>query len=166
MGVFGKIGGQYMKKVATDFNLKDQNSETVSLKSYLGKWVVLYFYPKDDTPGCTTEACNFRDSRDDIAKLSNTVVIGISKDSVASHAKFAKKYALNFKLLSDPDHKIIEKYNSWGKKKFMGREFTGTLRNTFLINPEGLIVKEYLGVNPKQHSSEIIQDLKTFQEAS
>ena len=155
-----------MNKVATDFNLKDQNGETVSLKSYLGKWVVLYFYPKDDTPGCTTEACNFRDARDDIVKLNDTVIIGISKDSVASHAKFAKKYGLNFKLLSDPDHKIIETYNSWGKKKFMGREFTGTLRNTFLISPEGLIVKEYLGVNPKQHSSEIIRDLKTLQQTN
>lgn len=155
-----------MQKIATDFKLKDQNGEMVSIKDYLGKWVVLYFYPKDDTPGCTTEACNFRDARDDITKLSDTVVIGISKDSVTSHAKFAKKYELNFKLLSDPNHKIIETYNSWGKKKFMGREFTGTLRNTFLINPEGLIVKEYLGVNPKQHSSEIIQDLKTFQQAS
>ncbi|MFO0887058.1 MAG: thioredoxin-dependent thiol peroxidase [Candidatus Saccharimonadales bacterium] len=155
-----------MNKVATDFNLKDQNGETVSLKSYLGKWVVLYFYPKDDTPGCTTEACNFRDARGDIVKLNDTVIIGISKDSVASHAKFAKKYGLNFKLLSDPDHKIIETYNSWGKKKFMGREFTGTLRNTFLISPEGLIVKEYLGVNPKQHSSEIIRDLKTLQQTN
>ena len=155
-----------MNKVATDFNLKDQNDETVSLKSYLGKWVVLYFYPKDDTTGCTTEACNFRDARDDIVKLNDTVIIGISKDSVASHAKFAKKYGLNFKLLSDPDHKIIETYNSWGKKKFMGREFTGTLRNTFLISPEGLIVKEYLGVNPKQHSSEIIRDLKTLQQTN
>ena len=155
-----------MNKVATDFNLKDQNDETVSLKSYLGKWVVLYFYPKDDTPGCTTEACNFRDARDDIVKLNDTVIIGISKDSVASHAKFAKKYGLNFKLLSDLDHKIIETYNSWGKKKFMGREFTGTLRNTFLISPEGLIVKEYLGVNPKQHSSEIIRDLKTLQQTN
>lgn len=155
-----------MNKVATDFNLKDQNDETVSLKSYLGKWVVLYFYPKDDTPGCTTEACNFRDARDDIVKLNDTVIIGISKDSVASHAKFAKKYGLNFKLLSDPDHKIIETYNSWGKKKFMGREFTGTPRNTFLISPEGLIVKEYLGVNPKQHSSEIIRDLKTLQQTN
>ncbi len=155
-----------MQKIATDFKLKDQNGEMVSIKDYLGKWIVLYFYPKDDTPGCTTEACNFRDARDDIIKLNDTVIIGVSKDSVASHAKFTKKYDLNFKLLSDPEHKVIGAYNSWGKKKFMGREFTGTLRNTFIIGPSGLIVKEYLGVDPKQHSSEIIQDLKTLQQTN
>ena len=155
-----------LNDLAPDFNLKDQDGNTKALKDFAGNWLVLYFYPKDDTPGCTTEACNFRDARDDIVKLNDTVIIGISKDSVASHAKFAKKYGLNFKLLSDPDHKIIETYNSWGKKKFMGREFTGTLRNTFLISPEGLIVKEYLGVNPKQHSSEIIRDLKTLQQTN
>lgn len=151
-----------MKK-APDFHLQDQHGDYKSLKDYAGKWLVLYFYPKDDTPGCTTEACNFRDERDAIAELGNAEVIGISKDSVKSHAKFAEKHNLNFTLLSDPNHEVIEAYDSWGPKKFMGREFLGVHRNTFLVNPAGTIVKEYKGVNPKSHAAEIIADLKQLQ---
>lgn len=151
-----------MKK-APDFNLPDQNGVVRSLKDYAGKWVVLYFYPRDNTPGCTTEACNFRDERDAIAELGNAEVIGISKDSVKSHAKFAEKHNLNFTLLSDEDHAVAEAYGSWGPKKFMGREFLGIKRDTFIIDPDGYVVKVYRGVNPKNHAAEIITDLQSLQ---
>ena len=148
---------------APDFTLADQNGTTHTLADYAGKWVVLYFYPKDDTPGCTTEACTFRDGRDAIAELGNAEVIGISKDSVASHKKFAEKHHLNFTLLSDPSHGVIEAYGAWGPRKFMGREFMGTHRNTYILNPEGRIVKTYEGVDPKKHATEIIKDLQALQ---
>ena len=152
----------YMKQ-APDFSLQDQDGKTHSLADYAGKWLVLYFYPKDDTPGCTTEACNFRDERDAIAEFGNAVVVGISKDTVASHKKFAEKYGLNFTLLSDPDHTVIEAYDSWKPKKMMGREFLGVHRNTFIISPEGQVAKEYLGVDPKNHAAQIIADLQALQ---
>lgn len=148
---------------APDFSLLDQDGKAKSLKNYAGKWLVLYFYPKDDTPGCTTEACNFRDARDSIAALGNAEVVGVSKDSVRKHANFTKKYHLNFTLLSDPDTTTIKAYNSWGLKKFMGREFEGILRNTFVINPTGQIVAEYLNVSPKDHAAKIITDLQKLQ---
>jgi len=157
---------EYTKKSmtkATDFNLADQDGNYHKLSEYAGKWLVLYFYPKDNTPGCTSEACSFRDERDDIAKLGNAEVVGVSSDSVASHKEFANKNHLNFTLLSDPDHQTIAAYNSWKPKKFMGKEFLGTQRNTFIINPKGEIVKEYRGVDPKTHSSEIIKELQTLQ---
>lgn len=147
-------------KQAPNFSLPDQDGNIHTLTDYKGKWLVLYFYPKDDTPGCTAEACNFRDARADIEKLA--AVIGISKDTVASHKKFSEKYHLNFTLLSDSDHKIIEAYDSWKPKKFMGKEYLGTNRNTFLINPDGVIVKEYIGVDPKDHATEIIADLASM----
>ncbi len=146
---------------APNFKLKDQNNKVHSLEEYKGQWLVLYFYPKDDTPGCTTEACNFRDARADIEKLA--AVVGISTDSAESHKKFSEKYHLDFTLLSDPDHQVIEAYDSWKPKKFMGREFLGTNRNTFVIDPNGNIVKKYLGVNPKNHAEQIIKDLKELQ---
>ena len=145
---------------APDFNLKDQNGDVKTLADYAGRWVVLYFYPRDDTPGCTTEACNFRDSRDAIAEYGNAAVIGISKDTVKSHAKFASKHNINFTLLSDEDHKVIEAYGSWSEKKFMGRTYTGIMRDTYIINPGGQIVKEYKGVSPAKHPVEIIHDLQ------
>lgn len=153
-------------KQAPDFHLQDQYGDYKTLADYLGKWLVLYFYPKDDTPGCTTEACNFRDEQDVIARLGNAEVVGISKDSVRKHANFASKHSLNFTLLSDPDHSIIEAYGSWGPKKFMGREFMGTHRDTYIINPDGYIVQEYKSVNPKSHASQIIDDLKALQSNS
>lgn len=119
---------------------------------------MVYFYPKDFTPGCTKEACSFRDSSREFTG-KGVEIVGISKDSVASHKKFAEKYRLNFPLLADPEHKVIEAYGAWGKKKFMGREFFGTLRSTFLINSEGEIVKEYKSVNPLTHTSQILEDL-------
>lgn len=146
-------------KFAYDFTLPDQNGDLHSLADYRGKWVVLYFYPQDDTPGCTTEACSFRDERDVLAE-HGAQVIGISKDSVASHKRFAKKHNLNFTLLSDPDHKTIEAYGAWAPKKMFGREFLGTLRRTYIIDPEGIIAREFPDVTPKDHAGEIIRALE------
>ncbi len=148
-------------KQADDFSLPDQEGTLHSLSQYHGTWVVLFFYPKDDTPGCTKEACNFRDS---FAQLQSfdAVILGVSKDSVVSHKKFAEKYHLNFPILSDEKKEVIEKYNAWGTKKFMGREFEGTLRMTYLINPNGEIQKVYEKVNPLLHAGEILTDLKTL----
>lgn len=143
---------------APNFSLKGQDNIERELKDYLGKWVVVYFYPKDDTPGCTTEACSFRDGFAEL-KAHNVQILGISKDSVKSHQKFAEKYNINFPLLSDPDKTVIHAYNSWGEKKFMGRIFEGILRNTFLINPEGKVVKIYEKVTPKNHAQEILKDI-------
>jgi thioredoxin-dependent peroxiredoxin len=148
---------------ALDFTLSDQNGAEHSLKDYAGKWLVLYFYPKDETPGCTTEACTFRDERDAIAEFGNAEVVGVSKDSVRSHKKFAEKHHLNFTLLSDPEHVVIEAYDSWKPRKFMGREYMGTERNTFIISPDGMIVREYRGVDPKTHAAQIISDLQELQ---
>jgi thioredoxin-dependent peroxiredoxin len=148
---------------APNFSLQNQDNHTKTLANYSGQWLVLYFYPKDDTPGCTTEACSFRDERDAIAEFGNATVVGISKDSVASHKKFAAKYNLNFTLLSDPDHVVAEAYDSWKQKKFMGREYMGMERNTFIISPDGALVKEYRGVDPKSHATQIIADLKELQ---
>lgn len=152
-------------KQAPDFSLPDQNGHVRTLADYTGKWLVLYFYPKDDTPGCTAEACNFRDEREAIAEFGDAAVVGISKDSVRSHKRFTDKYGLNFTLLSDPEHVTIAAYDSWKLKKFMGREYMGTERNTFIISPDGMIAKEYRGVDPKKHAAEIIADLKQLQNA-
>lgn len=130
------------------------------MSDYAGKWLVLYFYPKDDTPGCTTEACNFRDARDSLQTIGQVEVVGVSKDSVRKHANFIAKHKLNFSLLSDPEAVAIKAYDSWGPKKLFGREYLGILRNTFIINPEGQIVKEYLGVDPSKHAAQILTDLQ------
>jgi len=146
---------------AKEFSLPDENGKIHSLKDYLGKWVVLYFYPKDDTPGCTKEACSFRDSTKDITDL-NAVVLGVSADSVASHKKFAEKYHLNFPILSDDSKDVIKTYDAWGIKKFMGREFEGVKRTTYLLNPKGEIAKVYENVNPIFHAAEIIKDIQSL----
>jgi thioredoxin-dependent peroxiredoxin len=146
-----------MKK-APDFTLSDQNGTPHRLADYRGKWLVLYFYPKDDTPGCTAEACSFRDEREVIAE-HGAEIVGISKDSVASHKRFAEKYSLTFTLLSDEDHQVIEAYGAWSPKKMFGREYLGTQRKTFIIDPNGDIVREYPDVTPKEHAREIIHDL-------
>jgi peroxiredoxin Q/BCP len=150
---------------APDFRLNDQDGNVHSLGDYAGKWLVLYFYPKDDTSGCTAEACSFRDARNLIAELGKAEVVGISKDSEQSHKKFADKNKLDFTLLSDPNHETIEAYDSWRPMKFMGREYIGTKRNTFIINPEGIIVKKYEGVDPKTHVAEILEELKRLQQS-
>lgn len=143
---------------AKEFSLPDQSGKIHNLKDYKGKWVILYFYPKDDTPGCTKEACNFRDNTEEFRKRG-VVILGVSKDTVQSHNKFAEKYKLNFPILADPGLKTIKDYKSWGEKKFMGRSFMGTLRNTYLINPKGEVVKVYEKVNPLTHSTDILKDL-------
>jgi peroxiredoxin Q/BCP len=144
---------------AQQFSLPDQDGKIHTLDDYNGSWVVLYFYPKDDTPGCTKEACGFRDTMSSLQK-NNIIVLGVSKDSVASHKKFADKYNLSFPLLSDESAETIRSYDSWGTKKFMGREYEGVLRNTYLINPEGEIAKKYENVKPDRHAEEIIADVQ------
>lgn len=126
-------------KKAPDFTLPDDQGRPVKLSSFRGKKVILYFYPKDDTPGCTTQACGFRDHYEEIQE-KNAVVIGISRDNAASHVKFRTKYNLPFILLSDPDHKVIEKYGAWGEKVFMGNKSVGILRSHFVIDEQGKVV--------------------------
>ena len=144
---------------APDFNLSDESGKIHSLSGYKGKWLVVYFYPKDDTPGCTVEACAIRDARDELADLG-VRVIGVSADDVASHEKFKAKHSLNFTLLSDPEKTMIEAYGAWGKKMF-GKE--GILRRTFIINPEGTVVKVYGRVTPLGHGEQIVADIKQLQ---
>jgi peroxiredoxin Q/BCP len=127
----------------------------VSLSSYRGKRVVVYFYPKDDTPGCTTEACNFRDDYSDIVS-AGAVVLGISPDTVKSHDKFKLKFELPFALLSDPDHAVAELYGAWGEKKMYGRTYMGVIRSTFVIDEEGKIIKVFPKVTPKNHSQQVL----------
>ena len=141
------------------FELPDQDGKIHKLSDYKGKWIVLYFYPRDNTPGCTKEACVFRDSIDKYQKLGGAAVLGVSKDSVASHKKFAEKYHLNFPILSDESKSVIKEYKSWGIKKFMGREFKGTIRNTYLINPQGEVEKFYEKVDPLTHADQILKYL-------
>lgn len=147
---------------APDFTTQDQAGNQVGLGDFLGKWVVLYFYPKDMTPGCTTEACTFRDANQALTELG-AVVLGVSTDTVQSHAKMASKHSLNFPLLADPDRRIVDAYGVWGPKSFMGRVFNGTRRMTYIINPEGRIAKVYLKVKAKTHTEEVLADLKALQ---
>lgn len=147
---------------APEFSLPDQNGEIHTLSRHRGKWLILYFYPKDDTPGCTKEACAFRDTAEQFRGMG-AEVIGVSKDGVASHKKFSDKYKLNFTLLSDVGKDLIKAYGSWGEKKFMGKTFMGVFRNTYLINPEGDIVKAYEKVNPLIHSRQVLADLTSLQ---
>ena len=145
---------------APDFSLTSTDGVTHTLDDYRGKWLVLYFYPKDDTPGCTTEACSLRDARETIADLG-AAVVGISKDDEKSHQKFATKYNLNFTLLSDPEGTTIEAYGAWGPKMF-GKE--GILRRTFIIDPKGQVVKVYGRVTPLGHGDQVVTELKRLQE--
>ncbi len=146
---------------APEFTLPDQNEVEHSLSQYAGTWVILYFYPKDDTPGCTKEACSFRDSFAAL-KQAGVTVLGVSIDPVKKHAKFVEKYELPFTLLSDEEKQVVEQYGVWGKKKFMGREYMGTNRVTFLIDKQGVIAKVYENVKPDNHAQEIIKDIQTF----
>lgn len=151
-------------KPAPNFALPDQTGTVHRLGDFGGRWLVVYFYPKDDTPGCTAEACSFRDGYAELAERG-IAVVGISKDSVKSHAKFAHKFHLNFPLLSDPEGQVIKAYGAWGRKKFMGREFEGILRQSFLISPGGQIVSHYPKVTPKDHAAEILRDWDALQAA-
>ncbi len=144
---------------APEFNLPDENGKMHSLADYRGRAVVLYFYPKDDTPGCTTEACNFRNDYPAYQK-AGVIILGISPDSSKSHTKFIEKFSLPFPLLADEDHQVASAYGAWGPKKFMGKEYEGILRTTFLIGPDGKIVKVFENVKPEGHSTEVLEALK------
>ena len=143
---------------APDFELLDDTGTLRKLSDYHGKNVVLYFYPKDDTPGCTKEACNFRDDYSAYEK-AGVVVLGISPDSVQSHVKFKKKFQLPFPLLADEEHKVCDLYQVWGPKKFMGKEYEGVLRTTFLIDTQGNIARVFENVRPSEHSAEVLSVL-------
>jgi peroxiredoxin Q/BCP len=144
---------------APDFSLADESNLTRRLSDFRGRPVVLYFYPKDDTPGCTTEACNFRDDYSAYIK-ADLVVLGVSPDSPKSHAKFKEKYSLPFPLLADSGHKVCDQYGVWGPKKFAGREYEGVLRTTFLIDSNGRIAKVFENVRPAEHSAEVLEAVK------
>ena len=144
--------------MAPDFSLPDEDGKMHKLSDYKGKWVLLYFYPKDDTPGCTVEACMIRDQFQDFKKIK-AVVLGVSKDSVASHRKFVDAYKLPFTLLSDEDKKVIKKYGVWGEKNMMGRKYMGVKRTSFLIGSDGKIKKVYQNVKPPIHASEVLKDI-------
>jgi thioredoxin-dependent peroxiredoxin len=146
---------------APNFKLPDENGEPHELKEYIGKPVVLYFYPKDDTPGCTTEACSFRDDYSAFEQAGVTI-LGISPDNARSHSRFHEKYALPFKLLADEGHAVCETYGVWALKKMMGREYYGVLRTTFLIDPDGIINRVFENVKPAQHSQEVLAAVQEF----
>lgn len=146
-------------KKAPAFTLVDQYSCKQSLRDYLGKTVLLYFYPKDDTSGCTKEACGFRDRLIELKKYG-VYVLGVSADSVESHIKFAKKYNLNFPLLSDSEQKVIQKYGVWVEKSMYGRKYMGIQRDSFLIDSTGKILKHYVKVKPDIHVDEVVRDVK------
>jgi peroxiredoxin Q/BCP len=144
---------------APDFTLPDETGAPRSLSDYRGKPVVLYFYPKDDTPGCTKEACSFRDGYS-VYQKEGVVILGISPDSPKSHARFKEKYNLPFTLLADENHEVCEKYGVWGLKKMAGREYHGVLRTTFLIDAQGKVVKVFPNVKPEGHATEVLEALK------
>lgn len=144
---------------APDFTLPDENETPRKLSDYQGQAVVLYFYPKDDTPGCTKEACAFRDDYSDYERAGVTI-LGVSPDSPKSHAKFKKKYDLPFPLLADEDHAVADMYGVWGPKKLMGRSYEGVLRTTFLIGEDGKVRKVFENVKPAEHSKEILAAFK------
>ncbi len=146
---------------APSFKLPDQAGIIHDLSEVRGSWALVYFYPKDNTTGCTIEACAIRDSYPQFKKLGITV-FGISVDPVSSHKKFSEKYQLPFTLLADEDKKTVRMYGVWAKKKFMGRGYMGTLRTSFLIDPKGRIAKIYQSVKPPTHADEILKDLKSL----
>lgn len=144
--------------IAPDFSLPDAEGNAHSLASLRGRRVVLYFYPRDNTPGCTKEACGFRDAYPDYQNR-DAVILGVSTDDAKSHAKFVRKYQLPFPLLCDRDGAVAAAYGSYGPKKFMGKEYTGIHRSTFVIGPDGRIEKIYRKVKPESHAAEILADL-------
>ncbi len=144
---------------APEFTLADETGTLRRLADFRGKMVLLYFYPKDDTPGCTTEACNFRDDYS-VYEQAGVVILGVSPDSPKSHTKFKEKFHLPFSLLADEDHSLCEAYGVWGEKKFMGRKYMGVLRTSFLIDPAGNIKRVYEDVKPADHSAQVLADVK------
>lgn len=140
---------------APDFELQDENEVVRKLSEYRGSPVILYFYPKDDTPGCTTEACSFRDDYSEFVK-NKVVILGVSPDTSKSHLKFKTKYDLPFPLLADIDHKVCELYGVWGRKKMMGKEYDGVYRTTFVIDADGVIKRVFENVKPLEHAKEVL----------
>ncbi len=147
---------------APDFELPDETGTLRKLSDYRGSPVILYFYPADDTPGCTKEACNFRDDYSQYEKADVTI-LGVSPDTVKSHAKFKAKYHLPFPLLADDGHQICDRYGVWRPKKMMGREYEGVLRTTFLIDADGKIARVFENVKPSEHSAEVLDALKSLE---
>ena len=143
---------------APSFELTSDSGETISLESLRGRPVVLYFYPKDDTPGCTTQACGIRDAYGEFER-AGAVVLGVSPDGERSHAKFKEKYGLPFTLLADPDHAVAEAYGVWGEKKFMGRTYMGVSRSTFVIGADGTVKKVMRNVKPATHADDVLRAL-------
>lgn len=145
-------------QLAPDFSLPDQEAKIHKLSDYRGKWVLVYFYPKDDTPGCTTEACTLRDNLPEFKEIK-TVVLGISTDSVRTHKKFADKYGLPFTLLSDEQKEVVEKYGVWREKSLFGKKYMGIVRTSFLVDPQGKVAKIYENVKPEVHAEEVLRDI-------
>jgi len=145
-------------KPAPDFELRSDAGETIKLSDLRGRPVVLYFYPKDDTPGCTTEACEFRDAYDGFRERG-AEVLGVSPDDVASHGKFKAKHELPFTLLADPDHTVAEKYGVWSERSFAGKNYMGINRSTFIIDPEGNIARAMIGIKPAGHAAKVLDSL-------
>jgi len=145
-------------KPAPNFELQSDSGDTVRLSDLRGKQVVLYFYPKDDTPGCTTEACEFRDAYD-VYRERGIEILGVSPDDVASHEKFKSKYELPFTLLADPDHKTAEAYGVWSERKYAGKTYMGINRSTFLIDENGNIARAMLGIKPAGHAAAVLDEL-------
>jgi len=145
---------------APAFSLKDQSGKPVKLADFAGKQVVLYFYPKDNTPGCTTEACDFRDEHSKL-RSAGAVVLGVSPDGEKSHVKFIEKFKLPFPLLVDEDHAVAEKYGAWGEKSLYGRKFMGIIRSTFLIGPDGKVKKVWPKVKVNGHVAEVLEAVKS-----
>jgi thioredoxin-dependent peroxiredoxin len=143
---------------APDFELTSDSGESVKLSALRGRPVVLYFYPKDDTPGCTTEACEFRDAYD-VFRERGAEVLGVSPDDVTSHEKFKTKYELPFTLLADPDHEVAEKYGVWGEKKYAGKTYLGINRSTFIIDADGNVARAMLGIKPAGHAEKVLDSL-------
>lgn len=145
---------------APAFSLKNADGKTVKLSDFKGKKVVIYFYPKDMTPGCTTEACAFRDDYAQLKKR-NVEILGVSADDEKSHQKFAEKYSLPFPLLSDPDHSMIEKYGAWGEKSMYGKKYMGIKRMTYIIDEDGKVAHVFAKVKPETHSREVIEKVES-----
>jgi thioredoxin-dependent peroxiredoxin len=145
-------------KDAPDFQLQSDSGETVKLSDFRGRPVVLYFYPKDDTPGCTTEACEFRDAYD-VYRDRGIEILGVSPDDVGSHQKFKSKYELPFTLLADPNHETAERYGVWGERSFAGKQYMGINRSTFLIDENGKVVRAMLGIKPACHAAAVLDQL-------
>jgi len=144
--------------LAPDFTLPSDQDEQVTLSSFRGKKVVVYFYPKDDTPGCTKEACSFRDANS-LFMAKGAVVIGISPDDATSHQRFRAKHGLPFHLLSDTDHQVAEAYGAWGEKKMYGRSYEGIIRSTFVVGEDGKVIKAFPKVKPEDHATEVLEYL-------